>query len=241
MAEEKKYYAFDNADNKAETMTKEQILAAIMEAVNNGTIGDINAGFVSKILEMNKNGNLKLWVGTMAEFNAIETKDPDTLYLFTDDQTIGDIESEIESLKKAIGDPENESVYMHKIAISIGSGGDSDFVETGHITFDLLSKSKEAITTLGGIFDAAGKDTITTMASGYCVQSLTYTIISALKLVRSGSEVTMSARTWPLDLAQDGRSDYIHVDSIGEFKDIVGMLGSAISLTYKVTDEVYGI
>lgn len=35
------------------------------------------------INETNDNNAIKLWVGTLAEYNAISTKDPNTLYLVT--------------------------------------------------------------------------------------------------------------------------------------------------------------
>lgn len=103
MAEETKVYALDDGKNAHETMTKEQIVAAIMQAVNEGTISDIDAGFITKIQEMNRKGELQFWVGTMAEFNALGTKDPDTLYLFTDDPTVEDLEAAIEAVQNGLG------------------------------------------------------------------------------------------------------------------------------------------
>lgn len=88
---EKKVYVLDDGANQYEAMTREQIIAAITQAVNDGTISDIDAGFITKIQEMNKKGILKWWVGTQAEFNALETKDSNTLYLFTDDPLYQDI------------------------------------------------------------------------------------------------------------------------------------------------------
>lgn len=94
-----KIIIFDEDKNAFEGMTKEQITAAILEAVNEGTVSNIDAGFITKLQEQNKKENLKVWVGTMAEFNAIQTKDPETLYLFTDDPTVDDIEAAITSVE----------------------------------------------------------------------------------------------------------------------------------------------
>lgn len=88
---ENKVYILDAAANRYEGMTKEQIIVAITQAVNDGTISNIDAGFITKIQEMNKQRVLKWWVGTQAEFNALETKDADTLYIFTDDPLYQDL------------------------------------------------------------------------------------------------------------------------------------------------------
>lgn len=101
MAEEPKVYALDDAKNQRETMTREQIVTAIENMETTGSVGDVDAGFISKILELNKRGKLRFWVGTMAEFNALETKEEDTLYLYTDDPTLDDIEDALTEIQSA--------------------------------------------------------------------------------------------------------------------------------------------
>lgn len=97
---ENKVYTLDAAANRYEGMTKEQIITAITQAVNDGTISNIDAGFITKIQEMNKQGVLKWWVGTQAEFNALETKDADTLYIFTDDPLYQDINNLVQQVSE---------------------------------------------------------------------------------------------------------------------------------------------
>lgn len=129
-------YALDEGKNSWLTMTKEQILTAITQAVNEGTIGDIDAGFITKIQEMNAQEVVKLWLGTMAEFQALTTKDTNTLYMFTDDPTVDDIEQSLTDLENSIEFNYNEiakiksgstvvgealivsNIYLHKITIS---------------------------------------------------------------------------------------------------------------------------
>lgn len=101
MADELKVFALDEGANKHQTMTKEQILAAIVQAVNDGTIGNIDTGFITKIQEINNKTNLKVWIGTNAEFTALPTKDTDTLYLFTDDPTIDDMEDAVTAVEES--------------------------------------------------------------------------------------------------------------------------------------------
>nr|DAW56672.1 MAG TPA: hypothetical protein [Bacteriophage sp.] len=120
---EEEVYAIDEGKNSWLTMTKEQILTAITQAVNEGTIGDIDAGFITKIQEMNAQEVVKLWLGTMAEFQALTTKDTNTLYMFTDDPTLDDIEQKFTELESRIDDIESggsttsAEMYLHRISM----------------------------------------------------------------------------------------------------------------------------
>lgn len=86
MAETPKVYSICDINCKWETMTREQIIAAIAEATG-ATPTDIDDAFITKIKEMNASGILQFWVGTTAEFNALAKKDDATLYILTDDDT----------------------------------------------------------------------------------------------------------------------------------------------------------
>ena len=89
-----------NSDSLYEAMTKEQILAAIVEAVEGGTISDVNTGFVTTIKEQNNGVGLMFWVGTTAQYNAIETKQNNVLYIKTDDTSAQAINSAIAALQE---------------------------------------------------------------------------------------------------------------------------------------------
>lgn len=85
------------ADNcKFETLTKEQIIAAIAEATGN-TPTNVDAAFITKIKEQNTNTAVKIWVGTQAEFNALTEKDPNTLYYY-DDTDYAELQAAIEKI-----------------------------------------------------------------------------------------------------------------------------------------------
>ena len=96
------YYVIN--DNKClfESMTKEQILAAITQAVSTHTISDVDTGFVTTLKEQNSGNGLKFWVGSTAEYNAIQNKEQNCFYILTDDTELDDLEAEITRLGNAI-------------------------------------------------------------------------------------------------------------------------------------------
>lgn len=96
MSDGRKYYCFCDANCKFETMTKEQILAAIEQAVNGGTIGDVDAGFITKVKEKNGGNSVTFWVGTQAQYNAIAEREQNCLYIITDETTFDDVAKTVE-------------------------------------------------------------------------------------------------------------------------------------------------
>lgn len=96
------YYVIGEGNNFYEGMTKEQILAAITQAVESHTISDVDTGFVTTVKEQNRNTPLALWVGTEAEYNAIQDKDYNTLYIKTDDSTLEAIEEALQSQQEEL-------------------------------------------------------------------------------------------------------------------------------------------
>jgi hypothetical protein len=96
------YWLIDDAKGKHEGMTKEQIINAIAEATGN-TPQSIDAGFISTILETNHNNSTHLWMGNASEYAALETHDPNTLYIVTNDTTLADMEADIDNVEAVIG------------------------------------------------------------------------------------------------------------------------------------------
>jgi len=88
-------------------MTKEQILAAIVQAVEGHSISDVDTGFVQVLKEQNHGTGLKFWVGSSAEYNALQTIEQDVFYILTDDTELDDMEADIASFRaslEAMGD-----------------------------------------------------------------------------------------------------------------------------------------
>lgn len=98
----RKYYVLCSSNCKYESMTKEQILAAITQAVESGEIHDVDTGFVTTVREQNHGAGLSFWIGTTAEYNAIERKAENCFYICTDDTTGDDLKKSIEELKTEV-------------------------------------------------------------------------------------------------------------------------------------------
>lgn len=94
-------YVYCDCHNKYEALDKEEVYDAIAEATGNTPSG-VDSAFITKIKEMNANSQLKFWVGTTAQFNAITTKAADTLYILTDDDTADDLDSIAENMQGII-------------------------------------------------------------------------------------------------------------------------------------------
>lgn len=102
MADDRKYYVLCEDNCRFESMTKEQILAAIIQAVEGGSVGDVDTGFVTKIVEQNQRQTVTFWVGTQAQYNAITEKTKNCLYIITDETTCDDIENAIVALQESV-------------------------------------------------------------------------------------------------------------------------------------------
>jgi hypothetical protein len=101
MSDGRKYYCLCDSNCKFETMTKEQILAAITQAVETGKVGDVDTGFVTKLKEKNGGNYVTVWVGTQAQYNALAAIDANCLYIITDDTTSTDFAKATEDFAAA--------------------------------------------------------------------------------------------------------------------------------------------
>lgn len=102
MSDEKKYYCFCGSNCKYETLTKEQILAVIEQAAAGELTFDTSAAFITKVKEQNSGGYITFWVGTQAQYNALQTKDPNCFYLITDSTKDADVAAAIAAKQNAL-------------------------------------------------------------------------------------------------------------------------------------------
>lgn len=95
-------YVFCDANCRHEGMTKEQILTAISQAVENGVIGDVDTGFVTTLKTVNGT-YLKFYYGTKADFDALPADQKENVFAIFSNDTIGeDMKSSIEELQETV-------------------------------------------------------------------------------------------------------------------------------------------
>ena len=105
MSDGRKYYCFCEANCKFETMTKEQILAAIAQAAETGLVFDTEAAFITKVKESNTGGFVTFWLGTQAQYNALVVKgkkDPQCFYLLTDCDAPAELTQKVKTLQQRL-------------------------------------------------------------------------------------------------------------------------------------------
>ena len=94
-----KVYVICDNNCKFEGMTKEQILAAIAQAVETGTVGDIDAGFITTIKTINGIA-LKFFVGEQAAYDELSEEEKKNLFaIITNDATKEGLLAAIEGIK----------------------------------------------------------------------------------------------------------------------------------------------
>lgn len=95
-------YVICDQNCKFESMTKEQILTAIMQAVNEGTIENIDAGFVQTIKTVN-GVPLRFFVGEQSAYDALNDEEKQNLFaIITNDTTKEGILNSIKELQADI-------------------------------------------------------------------------------------------------------------------------------------------
>lgn len=83
---DRKYYVLCDSNCKFESMTKEQIFAAITQAVNERKIGDIDTGFVTTVKTINGTP-LKFFVGTQSEYELLSASQKENLFAIITNDT----------------------------------------------------------------------------------------------------------------------------------------------------------
>lgn len=104
-------YVICDQNCKYEGMTKEQILSAIMQAVNEGTISDIDAGFITSVKTINGQ-TLRFFMGEKSAYDALSEEQKVGLFaVITNDttmmhtmQAIEELEANYSALANAIED-----------------------------------------------------------------------------------------------------------------------------------------
>lgn len=100
--EQDQVYALDAGGNKIATLTTAQILEAIAEAIETGQVPSELKAFIDAVQEQNKAKSLKFWLGTQAEFLALESTSDDIIYFINDSTNLRDLANALERLKEQL-------------------------------------------------------------------------------------------------------------------------------------------
>lgn len=102
MADTPKVYVMCDANCRWESMTKEQILTAIAQAVNDGEITNLDTGFITTVKTINDIG-LKFFVGEQHEYNALTDEQKENLFAIVTNDTVKEgLYSYLDQLNDAI-------------------------------------------------------------------------------------------------------------------------------------------
>lgn len=102
---------------RVEGLTKEQVYELIQ-----GTTGKVPAGvdegFITKLKEQRAQADVSIWVGSNAEYNALETKDDNVLYVVTDDPFFQELDERMKVIEDSIAtiDPTLRTMMDQKTA-----------------------------------------------------------------------------------------------------------------------------
>ena len=80
-----------------EGMTKEQIITAIEQIIRTGEVEDLDTGFVTTLKEINHGVGFRVWIGSSAEYEQIDPKENNVLYIRRDDPTAETINQLVEN------------------------------------------------------------------------------------------------------------------------------------------------
>lgn len=100
--EQDQVYALDAGGNKIATLTTAQILEAIAEAIETGQVPSELKAFIDAIKEQNKGKGLKFWIGTQAEFLALESTSDDIIYFINDSTNLLELSNALEQLEEQL-------------------------------------------------------------------------------------------------------------------------------------------
>lgn len=95
-------YALDSGGNRIATFSAEQILEAINAAITTGEIPSELTAFIDAIKEQNKGKSLKFWLGTQAEFLALENTEEDIIYFINDSTNLKELSDALDQLKEQL-------------------------------------------------------------------------------------------------------------------------------------------
>ena len=144
------YFCFDERNCKFETLTKEQILAAINQAALGGTI-DPDAAFITKVKEANGGGYVTFWVGTQAQYNVLPSIDKNCVYIITNSTKDADLQAELARIEGiAEGGAKSVLLWENKSLVATGFGQEKVALDLSMYSFVVVQFGTRTQTTASG-------------------------------------------------------------------------------------------
>lgn len=84
------YYVIREDGVREEGLTREQINELIAGTTGETPVG-VDDAFITKLKELNRGEGASIWIGTNAEYNALEQRNQNVLYIILDDTFYTDL------------------------------------------------------------------------------------------------------------------------------------------------------
>lgn len=173
-------YVLDDNNNKIEALDKEGVLAAIEEAIRNGSLAGLvaDAGFISKLKCCVSGDTNKMGFITQAKYNELVANnlvDTNTLYFIYDDKTAENIDTQLVEINKYIN---TELTYIKKyISGEKPVPVAEDARNVGGVPTGFLLVSENGQLT-NKVYNAVMADTATNSTSADTAKGLSTTLIT---------------------------------------------------------------
>lgn len=159
------HYVLDENNNKVESLSKEEVIALIAKAIQEGQLPSVDedTAFVTKLKSAVDGKTYKVGFCTQAQYNELEANgsiESNTYYFITDDDTETDLE---DSIKKIIDGTTEVGMaartYSANYAAESAYSKNADYADEAgsaeETDFTYGSETKEDITFSGGLYKGA--------------------------------------------------------------------------------------
>ena len=153
-------------------LTQQQIITLVTNIVDTGEVGDIDTGFVTKLVEQNKHKALQFWIGTQAEYNALTEKTANMFYIITDDTFKEDVNDAIAAINARIDELETVDIEAELSQLQTDMQNLSDSVQQEITEFEEavdanIDEKIAAVEASRPVYEVGDTDTYNVSTVGY--------------------------------------------------------------------------
>jgi hypothetical protein len=144
---DRKYYVLCDSNCKFESMTKEQILTAITQAVQTGKVGDCDTGFITSVKTIN-GFPLRFFVGTQSEYESLgESQKRNLFAIITNDTSKEALFDAIEGIRSEFDAFKNGIAEGRIVVPKAKNDGDGNEIAKTYAHKDSVVKTLQAVQT----------------------------------------------------------------------------------------------